>query len=140
VTQTVAFSEEWAQAWCRALNGSEAYRHAAARWEGPVGLVMTTPTGESRAVFLDLWHGECRSARIGQADEVHAAASYVISAARDTWQDLLSARTSPLLALMTGKLKLTKGDMAALLPYAGAAKELVSTVTMVDTVFPEDAA
>lgn len=133
-----AFSDAWAQAWCRALNESPAYRSAAAQWEGSVGLVMTGATGsEGRAVFLDLWHGECRGARAVEAAEL-AAATYVMEASEPVWRELLAVRTSPLMLLMTGKLRLTRGNLGALLPYAGAAKELVDTVTLVRTYFPGD--
>lgn len=140
MTRAVAFSDEWAQAWCRALNDSHAYRAAAATWEGSVGLVMTRPEAAPQAVLLDLWHGECRGARVAPAADVEAAAVYVIAAPRDTWKELLGGRASPLVALMSGKLRLTKGNMATLLPYANAAKELVASATLVETVFPDEAA
>ena len=38
---------------------------------------------------------------------------------------------------MGGKLKLSKGSLFALLPYAKAAKELVQSAINVDTRFPE---
>ena len=38
---------------------------------------------------------------------------------------------------MGGKLKLAKGGLFALLPYAKAAKELVRSAIAVDTSFPQ---
>jgi putative sterol carrier protein len=134
-----AFTDEWADAWCRALNTSPAYRHAAAVWEGAVGLVMARPTGEVRAVLMDLWHGECRSARVVAPAELEGA-RYVIEAPAETWREMLALRASPLAALLTGKLRLTRGNIAELLPYVNAAKELVTTATGIETVFPDDAA
>jgi putative sterol carrier protein len=134
-----AFTDEWAQAWCRALNASPAYRTAAAVWEGAVGLLMTRPGGERRAVLLDLWHGECRGARVVAPAELETA-RYVLEAPADTWREMLALRASPLVALMSGKLRLTRGNIAELLPYVNAAKELVTTATDIAAVFPDDAA
>ena len=133
------FTTSWADAWREALNASEGYRRAAAAWEGAVALVMQ-PDGmagivKRRAVFLDLWHGECRAARVA-ADGDLEAADFVIEAAAATWRDLLGARSSPILALMTGRLSLTRGDIASLLPYASASNELVATAASIESTFP----
>lgn len=134
-----AFTAEWAEAWCAALNANSAYRSAAAGWEGAVALVMhadgTPGIAARRAVFVDLWHGTCRASRVATEDDL-ATAPYVIEANAAVWRDLLVGRSSPILALMTGRLSLTRGSIAALLPYANAANELVATAAHVQTVFP----
>lgn len=136
------FTSAWADAWRDTLNANAAYRRAAAAWEGAVALVMhpdgTLGIPATRAVFLDLWHGECRAARVAHDGDL-ATAPYVIEARAAVWRDLLTARSSPILALMTGKLSLTRGSIAALLPYATAANELVATAALVETVFPAGA-
>ena len=112
------FTEAWAQAYCRKLNESEAYRKAASTWEGSLALAVRPdpkagfPKGV--AVVLDLWHGACRGAKAveGEADLA-------------TWQEVLEGRLEPLSALMRGLLELKKGTIAALAPYAQAAQELV---------------
>ena len=64
------FTEAWAQAYCRKLNESEAYRKAASTWEGSLALAVRPdpkagfPKGV--AVVLDLWHGACRGAKAGR--------------------------------------------------------------------------
>lgn len=132
-----AFTAEWADAWCRALNGSDAYRSAAARWEGDVVLVMTDGAPErTRAVYLDLQHGRCGGARVATADDC-GGARYVLEAERETWRELLAGRTPPLMALMTNRLRITRGSLAALMPLAGAAGELVRTAAAMETRFEE---
>ncbi len=136
------FTTAWADAWRGALNGNEGYRRAAASWEGAVALVMH-PDGSSgitgrRTVFLDLMHGTCRDARVAADGDVEAAA-YVLEASAGVWRDLLGARASPIMALMTGRLSLTRGSIAALLPYAGAANELVATAARIESLFPDGA-
>ena len=137
------FNEEWAQAWCDEINASPTYRTSAATWEGAVALVMRADPAAGietpRSVFLDLWHGECRGARVAAPFDVDEA-RYVIEAEPADWLDMLGGRTSPLVALMSGKLRLSKGNLTALLPYANAAKELIDTAALIHVRFPDSAA
>jgi putative sterol carrier protein len=135
-----AFSEQWALEWCRILNERAAYRAAAASWEGPIALAMTrsgAARAEQRAVFLDLWHGECRAARRA-TDEDLEAARFVITGTASAWRELLAGNLAPLTAIMSGKIRLTRGSMAALVPYAAAARELVAAALDMDVEFPGD--
>lgn len=88
--------------------------------------------GEERRVFLDLWHGECREARAA-TEQDEEAARYVLSGAAGDWVKILTGKLPPLMAIITGRLQLTKGSIVALLPYAHAAKELVEAVGGVPT-------
>lgn len=135
----LAFSNEWAAAWGAALNDSPEYRAAAAAWEGSVAASVTDPGAPAprAAVYLDLWHGECRAARTASPGDL-ADATYLLEAAPAAWRELLGSGASPLMALMTGRLQLTRGELATLLPYAGAARELVRLATAVSTEFPPD--
>lgn len=134
------FTEAWAQAWCRELNGSAAYRAAAATWEGAVALVMLADSAlgidAPRAVHLDLQGGTCHSARPVRADDL-ADARFVFEGTAAAWRELLAGRLSPLMALMGGKLRLVRGDLTALLPYANAARELVAAAAAVHRQFPD---
>ena len=120
------FSETWAQAYCRKLNESEAYRKAAATWEGSLALAVRPDPAlgfpKGAAVVLDLWHGACRGVQVVEGE---AEADFVIEADLATWQEVLEGRLEPLTALMRGLLELKRGSIAALAPYAQAAKELV---------------
>lgn len=132
-----AFSGPWATAWASALNASEAYRTAAADWEGPIGLVLGGASSPlERAVILDLWHGRCRSARAG-GPEILDGAAYVFEGDQEAWRQILLGGGSPILALMTGKIRLTRGHLSALLPFVRAAKELLGLATQVPVRFPE---
>ncbi|MER3557975.1 MAG: Fis family transcriptional regulator [Thermus sp.] len=119
------FSEEWAQVYCRKLNGSEAYQKAAATWEGSHLRADPAMGVESpKAVVLDLWHGHCRGAKAASEEEAMAA-DFVIEGDLATWQEVLEGRAEPLVSLMRGELELKKGSLAALAPYVQAARELV---------------
>ena len=133
------FTQEWAAAWCAALNASQAYRAAAGAWEGAVALVMSADAEAGvpveRAVYLDVAGGSCGGARMASEADL-AAARYVIEASPDAWQAMLGGTLAPMMALMTGRLRLTRGNFAALLPYADAARELVATAGEVPHSFP----
>ena len=135
----LVFTPEWARAWCTALNASELYRTVAATWRGSVALTVggdgSSPS--TPAVFLDLEQGSCRAARVASADDL-VAASYVFEAEPALWKELLSGSGSPVMAIMTGRLRLVRGELSQLLPYAAAAKELLALASAVESVFPAD--
>jgi len=133
------FSTEWAGDWKRALDVHAGYRAAAATWEGSLVLQMHGPDDAGRAVYLDLWHGECREARAGSSDDI-AAAKFVLSGSIETWRRVLGGEVAPLMGLMTGKLTLGRGSLAALLPYAAAAKALVDAAATCPARFPGEVA
>jgi putative sterol carrier protein len=56
-------SDEWIKALMVELNESEAYRKAAAKWEGDIYFIAEAGGGlaERTVLYLDLWHGECRA-------------------------------------------------------------------------------
>jgi putative sterol carrier protein len=57
-----------------------------------------------------------------------------------TWRRVLHGEVAPLMAIMTGRLVLTRGSLAALIPYAMAAKALVDAASAVPARFPGEAA
>ena len=134
------FSEDWSKLWCEQINANENYKKAAAKWEGAIGLIMTVDPdmgiAEERAVVADLWHGDCRGAKAAGEAELDEA-PYLITAEPTAWKSVLAGKTDPIVGLMGGKLKLAKGSLFALLPYAKAAKELVRSAIAVDTSFPD---
>ncbi|MEP7326580.1 MAG: Fis family transcriptional regulator [Gemmatimonadota bacterium] len=134
-----AFSEEWARTWCQALNGDPAFRSAAHGWAGDVTLVMTqssAPEAPQRSVRVDIRHGECFTSNPDAGSDI-AESSYVLAATGAAWNELLSGRQNPLTALMTGKLRLTRGSLVALLPYAAMARELIRLAIGMNATIPE---
>lgn len=136
------FTPDWVDAWAAELRASEAYRKAASTWEGSVVLEMTADStmglDEERKVFLDLWHGDCRDARLA-TEEDHAAAKIVLRATPEEWKRILEGKVEPLLSLMSGKLKLARGQLSDLMPYVEASRQLVVSATRVGSHFPGEA-
>ena len=133
------FTDAWARLWNDSINSNEEYKKAATKWEGAIAMVMTPDPAmgvpEERIVIADLWHGDCRNAKAGEAADLEDT-PYLITAEPAAWKSVLAGRTDPIVGLMGGKLKLAKGSLFALLPYAKAAKELVRSAIEVDTSFP----
>jgi putative sterol carrier protein len=135
-TQHDVFTEPWVAAWVTEIEASDTYRTAAATWEGSVALEATDAGGHRRAVFLDLWHGSCRAARVASDGDLERA-DYVLSADLETWRRVLAGELEPILGLMTGKVKLRRGQLARLTPYMQASKELVACATRVASHIPD---
>ena len=134
------FSDEWARAWCRILNESEAYREAGAAWKGTIALELD-PDPElgvpvARTVRVDLALGRCHGAATGARDGTDPPKA-TIGGAPVTWRRILAGEVDPVLAMMSGKLELRSGSLAELMPHARGAKELVTSARQVPTLFPE---
>jgi WS/DGAT/MGAT family acyltransferase len=124
------FSDEWAKVFQEVINHSADYRHASTGWTaGSLAFVMNAAPrygfDEPASVLIDLYRGECRSARSLPLQQVMRAASFVIQGDYSAWIDVLKGRTAPLVALTTGRLHLKKGTMLRLVPYTRSANELV---------------
>jgi putative sterol carrier protein len=123
------FTDSWVQAWARELNASGSYRHAARHWTWPIVLVLeANPEAgfeKSRLVYLDLFEGNCREARMGTAAD-RDRVKYVIAGDLETWQRILRRELDPMLALIQRRLDLEKGGLLTLIRHVRAAKELVN--------------
>ncbi len=73
-------------------------------------------------IYMDLWHGDCRSMRI-VPPEVGEAADYVIAGSPTTWKRMGAGELDANKAVMQGKLRL-KGDLANLVRYSKASARL----------------
>lgn len=132
------FTEEWCTACCERLNARAGYRTAAAQWEGAVVLLMTADPAlgidADRAVFMDLHHGVCRGSWMADENDLGAAA-YVFQAGPATWKRLL-AGGDPMPEVMSGGLRLARGNLFALAKYASAAREMVAAAGEAGGTFP----
>lgn len=133
------FTDDWARQWCRAIRASEAYRRAAAGWEGAVLVVMSADAAmgvpRARAVYLDLADGDCRSGRRASADDREDAV-FELRATPAVWKQVLGGEMEPMWGLMAGKIELARGSITKLIPYARAAKELMHAAAALPATFP----
>ena len=128
-------TEEWAKAFMEAINHNDAYKEAAATWEGDFYFVAENKDGSHATVYLDLWHGECRDAFL-MADAASKTPEFEVSGKIPSWKKVMGKQVDPIQALITRQLKL-KGNMAKVLRAVKAAQELVNSATRVETEFPE---
>lgn len=134
-------TDPWFQELIVEINGSGAYREAAATWEGDIAFVVEAEPDKGVPAdvwaLLDLWHGACRGG--GIVDEARGAgAAYAIRAPYSRWKEVLLGDLDPTRAMMQGKLKV-RGDLATIVRYVRAANELVYLTGRVETVFPDEA-
>jgi len=130
-------SEEWLEALVDELNSSQAYRDAAKNWEGDFYFIIE-PEGslkERVTAYMDLWHGECRSACI-VANENEKNPEIQIRAPLGIWRQVLEMKLNPIQGMLTGQLKIT-GNMMKIVKTPRAAIELVNCCSRVPTDFPQ---
>ncbi len=137
------FSDEWAAAWAKEINASDAFRVAALRWESAFVFVMqpdpVAGVKAPRAVYVDLSKGECRVGRAARTEDL-ATAPYILQASPAVWRQVLGGDLEPVGALMTGLMDLSRGSLVGLAPWVGAAKELLSAACRVESGYPEEMA
>lgn len=135
-----AYSPEWAQAFKDEINSSQAYKQAAAGWEGSVGLVVLAEPDKNvpddMGIFLDLWHGEARDVKICSRPEAEAA-DYVITGAYSRWKAVATKEMDAVKGIMLGKLKL-RGNFPTLVRYTKASQELTECTSRLDVAWPDE--
>lgn len=133
------FTQEWGDALCAAVNASEAYRAAAARWTWPVGLVVqrAPDLGWARdtAVVLSLEHGHCHGAKLVDAHK--ARAPFLLRATFANWKRVVKGELDAIVGVVKGDIELT-GSMATIMMHSRAAKALVDVAKTVPTAFPDE--
>jgi len=144
------FSEEWAEAYVKALNSNSNYKAAASWWEGDF-IFVVEPSGNldhEIKMFIGLYKGDCTGAKTLAPDEEYdiltpnspprplkegekLGAEFVFSGPYDNWVKVLKKELDPIQGLMAGKFKLV-GNMAKVMRATKAAQEMVVATTMVE--------
>lgn len=122
-------SPEWVEQFYSAINGSDAYANAAKNWEGDVSLVIE----DGPAIYLDLWHGECRNAEYVE-DPESKDAEFIISTNMEKWQKVLAGKLDPVQGMVTRQIKLN-GNLVKIMKNVKASQELVKCATTVPTEY-----
>jgi len=131
---------EWVDTYEKTVQEDAAYREAAKTWEGPVVIhILAKPEvglDNDLFLFMDLWHGDCRSMRL-VPKEIGEAGDFVITGEYDEWKLVMEEELDPVKGMLQGKLKLT-GDLSTVLRAAQSAGRLASLVGTLNTKFPDD--
>ena len=129
-------TDEWSKELQTELNNSDAYRKAAAKWEGDFYFVVEkgAVVPEDVYLYLDLWHGEARDAYL-EVDPASKKPAFTLRAPLEIWQGVLEKKIDPIRGIMTKQLQL-KGNMMKIMKAPKAATELVACAASVDTEWP----
>jgi putative sterol carrier protein len=130
-------SEDWIKALGQEMNKSTTYRNAAKNWEGDFYFIIE-PEGslkEKVIFYMDLWHGECRSASI-ITNEEEKTPKFRMSASLSKWRRVIEKKLDPIQGMVTRQLKL-QGNMMQIMKQPKAALEMVNCCTLIPTEFPE---
>ena len=128
------FTEPWTERFREEINDSDSYRSHGATWNAPIALEMSfTGDAPSRTVVLHLHHGTCERASCGHGSD---GVGLVVRTDVPGWQRILAGRMDPIWGIMSGKLKLVRGSLSELVPYARAAKALVDSAARIEATFP----
>ncbi|MFN8486398.1 MAG: SCP2 sterol-binding domain-containing protein [Caldilineaceae bacterium] len=122
-------SQAWADEFMVKINTSDAYASAAKTWEGDLFLVIE----ESGALYLDLWHGECRQA-LYTTDLASKKPEFKITANMEKWKKVLAGKLDPVQGMITRQIKLD-GNLVKIMKNVKAAQELVRCATHVETEY-----
>lgn len=130
-------SEEWLDALVKELKDNQKYREVAENWEGDFYFIIEPDKGlEERVIaYMDLWHGECRSACI-LTDENEKNPEFRIRAPLSKWRKVLEKKLNPIQGMLMGQLKVS-GNMMKIVKTPRAAIELVDCCSRVPTEYPE---
>ena len=131
-------SKEWIEAYKDALNGEpgKAWQKAAETWEGDFLFVVESDDTfkETIQFYIDLWHGECRDAKMITNENSKPDAEIQYVGTYSNWQKLIKGEIDPIRGIMMRKFKLV-GNKTKVMRSITAAKELVATAQKIDTNF-----
>ncbi|MFX0017175.1 MAG: SCP2 sterol-binding domain-containing protein [Promethearchaeota archaeon] len=144
------FSEEWTQAYMKAINANPNFKAAASWWEGDF-IFIVEPVGNldhEIKFFIGFYKGDCTGTKVLAPGEEYdilppnspsrplkegekVGAEFVFSGPYDNWVKVLKKKLDPIQGLMAGKFKLV-GNMAKVMRATKAAQEMVVATTMVE--------
>jgi len=108
-------NQDWLDGLVNFLNSNEEYARVAKSWEGDMIFAIQAdgPLDQDVFIYLDLWHGKCRSGKIlSSEDRIDAA--FVLTAPYKNFVRVLKGELDPMQAMLTRKLGV-KGNMAVML-------------------------
>jgi putative sterol carrier protein len=115
-------SQAWVEALVRVLNNDARYGEIAHNWEGDLLFVIKADGGAAEAsetrpthVYLDLWHGKCRSGRYLPPDSADLPKpAFTLTAGFPQFAAVLGGSLDPMQAMLTRRLQVS-GNMGYIL-------------------------
>ena len=136
----IYFTPEWVALFEKIIQEDAEYKEAAKDWEGTVVLhVEAAPDyglDVDLYIFMDLWHGDCRSVRIVPPDAGEAG-DFVITGSLERWTQVGKKELDSTKGMMQGKLKL-KGDLPTIVRAVRASQRLTDLSAEVGGKYPTE--
>ncbi len=133
----IFLTPEWCAAYEATVQQDERYRQVARNWEGSVVLVFQADPEagfeRDKHVFLDLWHGECRSLQL-VPESIGRGGEYVLEASYDRWERIVKGELNVVKELATRQLKLTPFDFKKAVKLAAASQAAIRLVVLAGAV------
>ena len=132
------FTPAWINEWKEAINQSRDYKKKAKGWNAPIVLKFeptpeTLKQKEAIGFYLDLAYGSCKELRYATAQDI-SKSDIVLKADHVTWLKLLENKKDPAMMIMKGELTLEKGSLVMLSLKKQAAKALLNTAPVYNSV------
>lgn len=129
-------SDEWVKEYVEKLNSNANYADAAKNWEGALTFIVQKDESFDKEayIYLDLYHGKCRDAKFSLVESDLPQPEYKYSGPFGNWRRLINKEIDPIQGILTGKFKL-QGSMMKIMRFTKAAKEMVSTASLVQSEF-----
>jgi putative sterol carrier protein len=131
----VFLNQAWVDRLVEKLNSDARYAQIASKWEGDFAFVIE-PSGDLTQpvfIYVDLWHGTCRSGRLLSGLQDNTAA-FTMTATYEDIKKVLTGKLDPMQALMIRKLRL-HGSMAymmrntpTVLDFVRCAREITTEI------------
>lgn len=125
-------TEEWAFQYVQKLNNNASYKVSGKNWEGSITFVIEHDNclNQDAFLYLDLFHGECRKYIFSFQKENLPQSEFRYIGKYFNWLKLIDGKIDPIQGILTGKFKL-EGSMFKIMRFTKAAKEMVSTASLV---------
>ena len=134
---TAAFpSSEWLGALCEKLNNDGRYKQVARNWEGDLVFDITADRNlpSPLTMYLDLWHGQCRSVVYSPVPGSHPAAKFTLRSEYGIFASILLGKIDPMTAMLTSRLKVDGSlgymmrNVPTVLDFVRCAREITTAV------------
>jgi putative sterol carrier protein len=108
-------SQEWVQAAFEKLNSDPHYAQVAKNWEGDIRYVVQPggPVKEELWIYMDLWHGKCRSGMLEPLTS-QIKPAFILTASYENFAKILSGELDAMSALLSRKIQV-RGNMAVMM-------------------------
>lgn len=131
-------SDEWIESFQLVCNNDPEFRDACASFSGKMLWQIEEEPGKlPRSILLFSWpdHGYIREAQaLGKAED-RPDVEYIITGKYSVWKAIVKGELEPVRALITRKVKLTKGSQMKLLKQVRMAMRMMKNCSLVQTQF-----